>query len=200
VFVNCPFDADYNPLIKAMAFCVFDLGLVLRIASETHDSGTTRIGKIEDLISESRFGIHDLSRLAAAKKGDLARLNMPYELGLDMGCRRFGGSQYSDKRCLILSDKPYQYQAAISDIAGNDIMVHKNDASTLVEKVKNWLVDVATLANAPPPSRIWSRFNEFQTDNYKVLTSKGWSSGDIAKQPFREQTGQMADWIRKNPH
>ncbi len=69
--------------MKAMAFCIYDLGLFLRIASETHDSGSTRIVKIEDLISQFQFGIHDLSRLAAAKKGDLARLNMPYELGLE---------------------------------------------------------------------------------------------------------------------
>ncbi len=116
-----------------------------------------------------------------------------------MGCRRFGGSQYSDKKCLILSDKPYQYQAAISDIAGNDIMVHKNDSFTLVEKVRNWLVDVADVISAPPPSRIWKRFNQFQTEYFQILSADGWSADDIAKQPFREQTSQMQNWIAGNP-
>lgn len=203
VFFNCPFDTAYQPLLRAIAFCIYDLKLTLRIASETHDSGSTRISKIIQLIRESRFGIHDLSRLAAAKKGDLARLNMPFELGLDMGSRTFGGDhpdhKYADKKCLVLSDKAYQYQAAISDISGSDIMVHKNEPVIAVEKVRNWLVDVAQIADPPPPSRIWVRFNEFLADNYQYLSIKGWSDDDIANRPFRELTGEMCRWIDENP-
>jgi len=203
VFVNCPFDDAYLSLLQPLAFCIYDLGLHVRIASETHDSGATRISKIIDLIRQSRFGIHDLSRLAASRKGDLARLNMPFELGLDMGSRTFGNDhsdrRYADKRCLVLSDKPYQYQAALSDIAGCDISTHRNDPLAIVEKARSWLVDAAAIARAPPPSRIWGRFNDFMAETYADLAAEGWTAADIAALPFRELATHMRQWIASNP-
>jgi hypothetical protein len=34
VFINCPFDGDYLPLLRPMLFCVLSLGLEPRIALE----------------------------------------------------------------------------------------------------------------------------------------------------------------------
>jgi hypothetical protein len=62
VFLNVPFDAEYQPIFDALVFTVFDCGFVTRAALETDDSTQVRIQKIYDLIDGSKYGIHDISR------------------------------------------------------------------------------------------------------------------------------------------
>ena len=54
VFINCPFDDEYLPLLRPLLFTTIYLGLNPRIALETLDSGQPRIDKIVRLITESR--------------------------------------------------------------------------------------------------------------------------------------------------
>jgi len=63
VFINCPFDKEYKPLLRALLFVVIDCGFEPRIASESIDSGEIRVEKIKNLIKASRYSIHDLSRM-----------------------------------------------------------------------------------------------------------------------------------------
>jgi len=63
VFVNCPFDDDYLPILRALLFTVTYLGFQPRIALESRDSGQSRIDTITALIRESKYAIHDLSRI-----------------------------------------------------------------------------------------------------------------------------------------
>jgi hypothetical protein len=97
------------PLLRPILFVILDLGMIPRIALESLDSGSARIEKIVKLIQESKYAIHDLSRLKAKKRGELHRLNMPFELGMDVGCRRFGEGRAAEKRCLILEAERYRY-------------------------------------------------------------------------------------------
>ena len=127
VFVNCPFDSAYLPLLRPILFTVIDLGFIPRIALETLNSGRPRIEKIIALIESSKYAIHDLSQIQAQQAGEYSRLNMPFELGLDVGCRLFGRGHWSQKKCLILEAEPYRYRAAISDISGSDIAAHANE-------------------------------------------------------------------------
>ena len=99
VFINCPFDRDYYPLLKSLIFTILYLDFVPRIA-QTQSSGKSRIEQIMEHIEQSMYGIHDLSRSRALKKGEFPRFNMPYELGLDIGCYRYGGAKYKNKRRL----------------------------------------------------------------------------------------------------
>jgi hypothetical protein len=64
VFINCPFDNDYYiPLLRPLLFTIIYLGYNPRIATESFDSGEIRIQKIGKLIKDSKFSIHDLSRI-----------------------------------------------------------------------------------------------------------------------------------------
>jgi hypothetical protein len=81
-------------------------------------------------------GVHDLSRLKAERKGEFFRLNMPFELGLDVGCRIFGGAPFDTKKCLILEAERYRYQAAISDLSNSDIAVHGNEPAEACAAVR----------------------------------------------------------------
>lgn len=197
VFINCPLDDEFLPLLRPLLFSVLCLGLHPRIALESVDSGEARIEKIIRLVRESKFALHDLSRLRAARAGEYFRLNMPLELGLDVGCRRYKGGKWSRKRCLILEAKKFRYQAAISDLSNSDIAVHGNKPIAVVAKVRNWLNNVARLRAAPGPSKIWGLFNDFMADNYVALKERGFSNRDIERLPIDELIACMKKWLRK---
>ena len=93
VFINCPFDNEYIALLRPLLFTIVYLGYSPRIASEQFDSGEARIKKICDLIEKSQLSIHDLSRIKSSKEEQFYRLNMPFELGIDIGCRLFKGGE-----------------------------------------------------------------------------------------------------------
>src|SRR3954452_17951443 len=153
VFVNCPFDVEYLPLLRPLLFTVIDLGFRPRIALESLDSGRPRIEKIISLIKNSKFAVHDLSRLRARKKDEYFRLNMPFELGIDVGCRLFKRGRWSRKKCLILEAEKYRHQAAISDISNSAIAVHNDKPDIVSAKVRNWLNGEAC-PRSPGPSRV----------------------------------------------
>jgi hypothetical protein len=198
VFINCPFDPAFARLLRPLVFCILDLKFEPRIALERLDSGEPRVEKIIELIEGSKYGIHDLSRLRAAKPGEYYRLNMPFELGLDLGCRRFKGGIWADKRILVLEKDDFAYQAALSDIAGSDIRVHSDKPTNMVSVVREWLDGQANL-RAHGPSLIWNRFNEFTAASYDHLTARGFSDGDIKRLGLRELMEGMRGWIVDNP-
>jgi hypothetical protein len=199
VFLNCPFDDEYLPLLRPILFFIFDLGLKPRIALERLDSGRPRIEKIISLIGESKYAVHDLSRLKAKEAGEYYRLNMPFELGLEVGCRLFSGGRWAEKKCLILEAERYRYQAAISDMSNSDIAIHGNDPIEASLQVRNWLNNEAGL-RAAGPSQLWGRFTDFMADNYTALLVKGYSDRDIERLPIPELMTCMQDWIAKNKY
>jgi hypothetical protein len=125
VFINCPFDAEYKPLFEAICFTVSACGFTPRCALEEIDSGDTRIGKISRIIAGCALGIHDISRTESSGATGLPRFNMPFELGLFLGCKFFGGKAQRGKRTLVLDIEPYRYQRFLSDISGQDIEAHR---------------------------------------------------------------------------
>lgn len=193
VFLNCPFDKDYLPLLRPILFVIVDLGLNPRIALESLDSGRPRIEKILSLIESSRFAIHDLSRIQARVAGEYYRLNMPFELGLDVGCRLFKTGRWSEKRCLILEAEPYRYQAAISDLSNPDIASHGNEPIKALSAVRNWLKNEARI-RAPGPTAVAIRFGGFMADNHIQLRSDGYSDDDIELLPAAELIDGMRRW------
>src|SRR5215212_3185258 len=92
VFINCPFDNDYEPLFRAMVFAIRDLELIPISAKHVTDGGQPRINKILDLIESCRFSVHDISRTELDPINGLPRFNVPFELGLALGCKSYGTS------------------------------------------------------------------------------------------------------------
>lgn len=198
VFINCPFDADYRPILRPILFCIIALGLRPRIALERFDSAEPRLTKIIELIRESRFAIHDLSRAQASQAGEFYRLNMPFELGLDVGCRQFGGAPLGAKRCLILEAEPYRYQAALSDIAGSDIAVHRNDPVQAMSEVREWLCEAAGMDDAPGAEAIWFDFVEFTLRDSDRLQARGYSAANVEARSVSALMRAMGDWVRNH--
>jgi len=193
VFINCPFDENYYPILRPIIFTVVYLGLQPRIALERIDSGESRITKIIELIRESRYGIHDISRIKAEKAGEIFRLNMPFELGIDVGCRNFGTRKQKQKRLLILEAERFRFQAGLSDLSGSDISAHDNRPELAVAAVRNWLANQCR-PGAPGPTRIWDAFADFMAFNYARLMGRGFSSSDIESYPIAELISSMMEW------
>lgn len=197
VFINCPFDDDYRALLKPLLFTICKCGYTPRIASERMDSSEIRLDKIIQIIQESKFSIHDLSRIKSGKKGEYYRLNMPLEIGLDLGCKKFHREpKYQEKKSLILEAERYSVQKALSDLSGADFKCHKGDAETMVESVRTWMVEVGC-KNIPGPNSIWDAYNFFLADLYAHFKSKGFKDSQIDPLPIPEFLEFLRSWLKQ---
>jgi len=194
IFINCPFDDEYAPILQAIAFCVILLGYYPRLAPENTDNAANRLDRIIDLIEGSKFGIHDLSRCKSSASGEYARMNIPFELGIDHGFRRAGQAPSADKVILVLESTRYDYQKALSDIAGWDIQVHGGDFQKAVRRVRDWLVDKAG-AEAIGAARIQGKYIAFQEWHYERELANGASDDDIKEYPSNLILTAMREWM-----
>ncbi len=177
-----------------MIFSLIYFKLEPRI-SQTDSSANIRVNQIKQHIRNSKFSIHDLSRSKPMKKNELPRFNMPYELGLDIGCATFGSKKYAGKKVLILETERYYYQKIISDIAGQDIENHNNDPATLIRKMRNWF-SVADSSNSyPSANKVWIAYNQFYEDITKTLTGEGFTGIEIDNMPTSDFIKFSKDWI-----
>ena len=139
VFINCPFSDDYDSYFKAILFTVIRSGFNPRCAREDDDGGDVRFDKICRIIEDCKYGIHDISKTESAGEPPLPRFNMPLELGLFLGARKYGDAEQALKKAIIFDREPYRYQKFISDISGQDIHAHNNDVGQLIIGVAAWL-------------------------------------------------------------
>jgi hypothetical protein len=118
VFINCPYDDEYRPLLKAIVFAVHACEFTARLALEEPGSERLRLERLVSLIAECRLGIHDLSRVRSSDQDALPRFNMPFECGVFYGALQFGTKRQAQKRFLLLDSVPYRPQRTMSDAAG----------------------------------------------------------------------------------
>lgn len=164
VFINCPFTDDYYPMFRALVFAVVDCGCRPRCALELVDGGQNRLQKIEAIIEQSSFGVHDLSNMELDQQSGLPRFNMPFELGLYLGAIRFGGESQKQKRCLIMDSEQYRYQQAISDISGQDISCHNGSPADAIRCVRDWLSTHIHRPGLPGAGHIIDRYRRYEVD------------------------------------
>ena len=195
VFVNCPFDADYEPLLHAVLFTVEDCGFRVRCALEADDSGWARIDRIADIDGECRFGIHDISRTETNERG-LPRFNMPFELGLFLGAARLGTAKRRRKVTLILDREPYRYQQFLSDIAGQDIRSHGGDSVRLMSLVRNWLNANTSDRTLPGGVLLRKRYAAFDADLPTMAAAVDVEPHELT---YVDRLSLMAEWLEAHP-
>jgi len=179
-----------------MLFTIVYLGLRPQMA-QTTDSGKVRIDRILHLIKSSKYSIHDLSRMVASKPGEIARFNMPFELGLDIGVRSAVSkrNRLNKKRNLIIDKSKFRYQRALSDLSGNDIVAYNNRPDRLVRIIRNWFTTIIH-PDQPNGSLIWEEYNEFQNYFEKYTSEEGYEEEDLATIPIAELTFLMKKWVQ----
>lgn len=179
VFINCPFDVEFDDKFKAMIFAVIACGFKVRCAREMEDAGEMRLEKLYAMIEQARYGIHDISRVELDPVNRLPRFNMPLELGFWMAARRFGGEAQKDKRTLVFDSEAHRYQKFVSDLAGIDPKAHGGDPREIVLGVRNWLRTVSGRSSLPPPVSIVESYDRFVVALPDLAASQGFDAGRI---------------------
>jgi len=197
VFINCPFDFGYQSLFDAMVFAVYDCGFKPRCALELDDAGQVRVEKIYRLIFDCQFGIHDISRTELDATTKLPRFNMPFELGLFLGARRFGSKKQSRKISLILDKEPFRFQKFISDIAGQDIRSHYGKPERIVRVIRDWLQTASRKSLKPIASGeiIFERYKSFRAE---LPIACGKAKLDVKSLTFADYRWLVESWLRVN--
>jgi len=188
VFINCPFDPKYQRLLHAIVFTTVSLGLVPRCALETGEADL-RFQHILDLLQKSKYSIHDLSRFAGEGEANLARMNMPLELGVAIGlklCRK------RHRLVVMVQNVPeakrkaadYEYHRFISDLSGNDPLRHQSTPQSVTREVYSWLTTLDEIVNPQPSGEaIFAAFPAFQKNlaNHKKAALRKLIWNDVLK-------------------
>lgn len=176
-------------------FTIFACGFRPRSARELDDGGQTRIDKLYGLIEECRYGIHDLSRTELDDDNKLPRFNMPLELGLFLGAKRYGDKAQRDKRLLILDIERFRYQKFISDLAGMDIHEHGGKVEAAVRETRDWLANVSRrqMSSGDKIVRLYQQF----IDDLPALAAT--LEFDPKKIPYVDFERIVVGWLTADP-
>lgn len=195
VFVNCPFDPAYDQLFRAIVFTVIHCGFRARCALEIDDSADVRIDKLFSIIQQCQLGIHDLSRTELDRHTRLPRFNMPLELGMFLGARRFGTDLQRRKRCLVLDRESHRYQKFISDIAEQDIKAHQRKVSAAIAATRDWLSNCSR-RRIPGGSHIYGQYRRFRTALPRLCQRLNLKPAEMT---FNDYAQIVADWLASRP-
>jgi hypothetical protein len=193
VFINCPFDAAYGPIFEAIVFAVHQAGFRPKCARERLDSSQVRLQKILELISQSRFSIHDVSRTELDVASTLPRFNMPLELGIDLGCKAFS-RRHQHKSLLIFDSEQYRFQKFISDLGGQDIHQHSNDPRIAVTRVRDWLRTESGREDILGGTVIYNRYLTFRSELPRICTDLKLDVNDLT---FVDLSYTIATWLKE---
>ena len=179
VFVNCPFDTDYRPLFNTIVFTIIRSGFRARCALEADNAAENRFDKIGKIVSECRYGVHDISRTEVDGNPPLPRFNMPLELGLFLGAKKYGGARHREKSCIIFDREQYRFQRCISDIAGQDIHAHRGEPASLIVELAAWLRIHSGDAQVPGGVAIGNEFNDFEEALPAIYAARQLDPGEV---------------------
>lgn len=187
-----------EPFFEALIFAVHDCGFVAQSTLESEDATEVRIQKLYQLISESKYGIHDISRTSLDDKNHLPRFNMPLELGIFLGAKKYGAGRHRQKRALVLDHDRYRYQKFCSDLAGQDIQAHDNRTREVIRCVRNWLHRSPDTTGQILPSSdfIYNRYRQFRRQLPRLGKPFGLKINDLQ---FNDYTTLVSGWLRVNP-
>lgn len=204
VFINCPFDKEFLPLLRAIIFTVSSLGFKPRLSLEESDGGILRLNKILELIRASRYSIHDLSRIKIANNNgnekEYFRLNMPFELGLDFGCKNYSNDEsFKNKKYLILGEEPYDYMKGLSDISGIDIKYHNKEIFDVIKEIRHWFLINAAIKCKSPDHIHNDYVMSYNTSFFSYFVDDlGYSEDTVYEDvPIKEQIDYLLDYFNK---
>ncbi|MDD5393700.1 MAG: hypothetical protein PHE17_11840 [Thiothrix sp.] len=175
VFINCPFDSAYSSIFDAIVFSTTCCGFLPRSAIESGSTSVPRMDRITQAIYASKYSIHDLSRCRGEGDKNLARFNMPLELGVCMA-QKFGQESGSDHDWLLLVPKDSQYVRYVSDMAGYDPKQYDVSPESAVPAVMSWLATRPDAVITSTPKEVIKALPEF-IERKKCL-SEAWGGDE----------------------
>lgn len=146
VFLNCPYDTDFGARLDALVFTCVCCGYMPVTALSSGSSGRGRMDRILQSLMSCPYSIHDLSRCRGEGDHNLARFNMPLELGVAM-CLGHLDSRAHEWMALV--PKAVNYQQYVSDLSGYDLETYDEDVETIISRVTAWLLTRDAALNIP---------------------------------------------------
>ena len=165
-------------------------GFAPRSAIESGTVSESRIDRIRKAIFGSRYSIHDLSRCRGQGDLNLARFNMPLELGIAM-CRRFVDETSHD--WLVLVPEGHQYLRFISDLGAFDPRTHKETAESIIPPIVNWLKSRPNAPPAPFPDQVVGKLPKYLEEIAELRRRSG---GEL---PWSDQMVTAERHVRMRP-
>ena len=141
VFLNFPFDADFEDLEIALQFTIVAAGLIPVCAKDISVSDRPRIDLIFNAIRNCQYSVHEFSRNTGEGKQNYARMNMPLEMG--MALFQAMDTKWHSHRCAFFVPTSHDHQQFASDLAGLDPPdCHNNDPERFLKSVYKWIESV----------------------------------------------------------
>ena len=130
VFLNIPYDREFEDLYLAYIVGLTQLGLRVNATFAVPNQG--RLETIIGMIEESKYSVHDLSRIQLSK--GIPRFNMPVELGLALYRSHVTRGKH---RVYVFEAKHYRTQRSTSDINGIDPQIHHGNVKGIMAGLRN---------------------------------------------------------------
>jgi hypothetical protein len=130
VFLNIPYDDAFEDLYLAYIVGLTQLGLRIHAALAVPNQG--RLATIIKLIEQSKFSIHDLSRVEVSR--GVPRFNMPVELGLALYRSHTTKGKH---RVFIFESRAHRAQRSTSDVSGIDPQIHGGTPKGVMSVLRN---------------------------------------------------------------
>lgn len=168
VFINCPFDKEFQPSFEAIVFATVCCGFMPRSALETGSVAESRMARIVNSIFSSKYSIHDLSRCKGEGSEHLARFNMPLELGIAMARRFMTPESTEEHDWLLLVPEGHQYVKFVSDLAGFDPSRYDGTTESVVPRVMSWLATRPDAVRTPTPKTVLGALPRFKAEKSRL--------------------------------
>ena len=185
VFINVPFDAEYENTFLALVASLVGLGLNPRCVLEVPPA-IDRLRRLYSLIRSCPFSLHDLSRVQVGRTGPfrVPRFNMPFELGLAAAVA-LDADQHQWR---VLERVPHRVAQSLSDISGYDPMIHNGTVRGTIDAILDIFGNVPDPPLSEAEDLLWmyrrlSRYRSalratvYRTNSFKklVLAAKGFA-------------------------
>lgn len=178
VFLNIPYDRQFEPLCLAYICGVACFGLVPRATIEI--PGDRRLDRIVDLVRRCRFSLHDLSRVQLDKnKPRTPRFNMPFELGLAVANEKLADPGHS---WYVFEAVPRRVEKSLSDL-GTDVYIHGGTVRGVLQQVSNAFI---RQKRQPTLAQMGTVYRYIRRELRTILRSSGAKSIFDGARPFRD--------------
>jgi hypothetical protein len=164
VFLNYPFDDEFQDMSYAMHFAVVAAGLIPVCARDLSVPDKPRVDMLVKAIASCQYSVHDLSRGRGEGADNYARLNMPIELG--MALFQDLNTDGAAHRYAFFVGNPHEYKSYASDLSGLDAQYHENNDLTLLRLIYEWLRFVlpGNLRGQPATADMITKYEAFKVE------------------------------------
>ena len=138
VFLNVPYDHDFEDLYIAYVVGLISLGLT-PVATLAIAGGAARLDRILGQIQSCRYSVHDLSRveISSTPPHFTPRFNMPFEFGMAVTWAKLNPTLHSYAGFESVERRAHK---SLSDMAEHDFYIHGGKVPGVMRQLCNAFV------------------------------------------------------------